>query len=58
MLKFLKTFFGAKSTVSPCDDVPYKVETPVSETKPKRKTAAEKKPVPAKKATPKPRAKK
>ena len=55
MLKFLKNFFGAKPAVSPCDDVPYKVEAAA---KPKRKTAAEKKPAPAKKATPKPRAKK
>jgi hypothetical protein len=28
MLSFLKKFFGAKPTVSPCPDVPYKVETP------------------------------
>ena len=28
MLSFLKKFFGTKPTVSPCPDVPYKVETP------------------------------
>lgn len=28
MLSFLKKFFGAKPTVSPCPDAPYKVETP------------------------------
>jgi len=28
MLGFLKKFFGAKPTVSPCPDAPYKVETP------------------------------
>jgi acetyl-CoA acetyltransferase len=36
MLSFLKKFFGAKPTVSPCPEVPYKVETPapVAETAP------------------------
>ena len=29
MLSFIKKFFGAKPTVNPCSDVPYKVETPV-----------------------------
>ena len=28
MLSFIKKFFGAKPTVNPCSDVPYKVETP------------------------------
>jgi hypothetical protein len=28
MLSFLKKFFGSKPTVSPCPEVPYKVETP------------------------------
>ncbi len=28
MLRFLKSFFGAKPTVSPCPEVPYKVEAP------------------------------
>jgi len=28
MLSFLKKFFGTKPTVSPCPDVPYKVEAP------------------------------
>ena len=53
MLSFLKKFFGAKPTVSPCPDVPYKVETPTtvgtvpmstqyaeSTTAPKKKPAA------------------
>jgi hypothetical protein len=26
MLSFIKKFFGAKPTVNPCSDVPYKVE--------------------------------
>jgi hypothetical protein len=30
MLSFIKKFFGAKPTVSPCSDVPYKVEKPES----------------------------
>lgn len=30
MLSFLKKFFGAKATVSPCPDVPYKIETPAT----------------------------
>ena len=30
MLSFLKKIFGAKPTVNPCSDVPYKVETPVT----------------------------
>lgn len=30
MLSFLKKFFGAKPTVNPCSDVPYKVETPAA----------------------------
>ena len=28
MLRFLKSFFGSKPTVSPCPEAPYKVETP------------------------------
>jgi hypothetical protein len=28
MLSFIKKFFGSKPTVSPCPDVPYKVEAP------------------------------
>ena len=28
MLSFLKKFFGSKPTVSPCTEVPYKVEKP------------------------------
>jgi len=28
MLSFLKKFFGSKPTVSPCPEVPYKVEAP------------------------------
>jgi hypothetical protein len=28
MLSFLKKFFGTKPTVSPCPDVPYKVDAP------------------------------
>jgi hypothetical protein len=31
MLSFIKKFFGAKPTVNPCSDAPYKVETPVIE---------------------------
>lgn len=58
MLNFLKKFFGTKPTVSPCDDLPYKVEAPAEQSKPKRKTAAEKKPVVAAKTARKPRAKK
>ena len=30
MLSFIKKFFGAKPTVNPCLDTPYKVETPVA----------------------------
>lgn len=30
MLGFIKKFFGSKPTVSPCSDVPYKVEAPVA----------------------------
>jgi hypothetical protein len=30
MLSFIKKFFGAKPTVNPCSDVPYKVETPAA----------------------------
>ena len=31
MLSFIKKFFGAKPTVNPCSDAPYKVESPVAE---------------------------
>jgi len=30
MLSFIKKFFGAKPTVNPCSDAPYKIETPVA----------------------------
>jgi hypothetical protein len=63
MLSFLKKFFGAKPTVNPCSDVPYKVEKPESKvaefpfpsTKPiktEKKTVA-KKPATKKTRTPK-----
>jgi hypothetical protein len=56
MLSFLKKFFGAKPTVSPCPEVPYKVETPapVAETAPAVKKVA-KKPAVKTAATRKPR---
>ena len=63
MLSFLKRFFGAKPTVSPCPEVPYKVETPSqfpfpkTEQKPAKKSV--KKPAAKKTGAPrKPRAKK
>ena len=61
MLSFLKKFFGAKPTVSPCPEAPYKVETtaPVAEATPAVKQAvkkpAVKKPAVKKPATRKPR---
>lgn len=55
MLNFLKKFFGAKSTVNPCKDAPYKVEG--TSQFPFPKTAEEKKPA-AKKPAKKPAAKK
>jgi hypothetical protein len=65
MLSFIKKFFGAKPTVNPCSDVPYKVETPAAKvtefpfpsTKPVKaeKKTADKKPA-AKKPVRKPRA--
>jgi hypothetical protein len=62
MLSFLKRFFGAKATVSPCPEAPYKVETPgqfpfPKTTEPAKKPAA-KKPAAKKPAAKKPRAKK
>lgn len=63
MLSFLKRFFGAKPTVSPCPEVPYKVEAPSQFPFPKtvkeEKKPAAKKPATKKPAAPKkPRAKK
>ena len=55
MINFFKKLFGSKPVETP---VPYKVEEPVAESKPKRKTAAEKKPAGATKTVRKPRAKK
>jgi hypothetical protein len=57
MLSFLKRFFGAKPTVSPCPEVPYKVEAPSQFPFPKT-VKEEKKPVAKKPAAKKPAAKK
>lgn len=54
MLSFLRRFFGAKPTVSPCPEVPYKVEAPSQFPFPKTQKE-EKKPV-AKKVAKKPAA--
>ena len=55
MINFFKKLFGSKPAETA---VPYKVEAPAEQPKPKRKTAAEKKPVVAAKTARKPRAKK
>jgi hypothetical protein len=63
MLSFIKKFFGAKPTVNPCSDVPYKVETdkpaefpfPTAKPAEAKKKPVVKKPV-AKKPARKPRA--
>jgi hypothetical protein len=56
MLSFLKKFFGAKPSVSPCPEAPYKVEEPGQFPFPK--TAQEPKSAAKKSATKKPTAKK
>ena len=66
MLSFIKKFFGAKPTVNPCSDVPYKVEKPESKVaefpfpsgKPAKvaKKTADKKPAVKAKTARKPRA--
>ena len=62
MLSFIKKFFGAKPTVNPCSDVPYKVEgtehfpfpkVAAEEKKPAVKKPAVKKPAVKKPRTPK-----
>ena len=62
MLSFIKKFFGAKPTVNPCSDVPYKVEgtehfpfpkAVAEEKKPAAKKPAAKKPAVKKPRTPK-----
>ena len=65
MLSFIKKFFGAKPTVNPCSDAPYKVETSVAEAPkveqfpfpaPAEKKTADKKPAVKAKTARKPRA--
>jgi hypothetical protein len=41
MLSFLKKFFGSKPTVSPCPEVPYKVEAPTPVAKQATQAAVE-----------------
>lgn len=59
MLSFLKRFFGAKPTVSPCPEAPYKVEAsqfPFPKAEQEKKPARAKKPAakkPAAKRAPK-----
>ena len=60
MFGFLKKLFGAKPTVNPCEEAPYKVETPkveapapVVETAPVVEVAPAAEPAPKKKAAPK-----
>ena len=59
MLSFIKKFFGAKPTVNPCADTPYKVEKPAEfpfpSTKPVATPKAEKKAAGKKPAARKPR---
>ena len=57
MLSFIKKFFGAKPTVNPCSDVPYKVEGTEHFPFPKA-VAEEKKPVVKKPVVKKPAVKK
>jgi NADH dehydrogenase len=57
MLSFIKKFFGAKPTVNPCSDVPYKVEGTEHFPFPKA-VAEEKKPAVKKPAAKQPAAKK
>jgi hypothetical protein len=60
MLSFIKKFFGAKPTVNPCSDIPYKVEAtkPAEFPFPSVKPTAEKKPVVKKPVVKKPVVKK
>lgn len=60
MLSFIKKFFGAKPTVNPCPDAPYKVENAVPQVAefPFPKTVSGSKPVAKKPAAKKPAAKK
>jgi len=57
MFGFLKKLFGAKPTVNPCEEAPYKVEAApapaVEAPKVEAKPVAETKPAPAKKTAPK-----
>jgi hypothetical protein len=57
MLSFLKRFFGAKPTVSPCPEAPYKVEAssqfPFPKAVKEEKKPAVKKPAAKKPAAPK-----
>ena len=65
MLSFIKKFFGAKPTVNPCSDSPYKIEAPKpaefpfpskTETTPAVKKPVVKKPAVKAKTARKPRA--